>query len=561
MQTTNTRKGLIGRCASQGLMTLPHIPANAFTIFALTTAAFTLLTTAVVGEKNPICGRAYETRQVIMALKGLDMPLDQLWVVLPVAAILYYLTTTFISWYRLRHIPGPRLAAFSYLWLARTAMSGKQWWVYRDMCQQYGPLIRVGPNELSTDDPEVLRQINAARGSYVRDPWYVAARFDPYHDNVFTMLHADQHDRFKAKIASAYAGKGIPALEEGIDDQIRALLDLLRRKYLTQAVDLAEITSFFSMDVITRSAFGREFGYLKTDSDVYGFLGGVRDNWAALAVALDIPYIRRVLFSSWFLKYFGPKATDQTGLGKLMGVAEEVVAKRFAPDGKQEKDMLGSFIDHGLTRQECATEALFMIIAGFENTSCVIRTTMLYLMTSPRVTQKLKMVISETIRNGKASHPITYEEAKRIPYLQAVVYEGIRMRPPAPGLYPKSVPPQGDVIQGKFIPGGTAIGMNTGSLVRSKALFGQDADFFRPERFMEADETKRAEMERNTEMVFGYGRWMCAGKPVAFMEIHKVLFELTRAFDFQLVDPMKPWNSISYSQFIDEDMWVPAWRG
>ncbi|KAH8193877.1 hypothetical protein TruAng_011957 [Truncatella angustata] len=491
-----------------------------------------------------------------MNATALEWLLDQVWFVVPITAILYYLATILTTWYRLRHIPGPRLASFSYIWLARTAMSGKQWWVYRDMCEKYGPLIRVGPNELSTDDPEVLRRINAARSSYGRDAWYIAARFDPYHDNVFTMLQADTHDRFKAKIAGAYAGKGIPALEEGIDDQIRTLVGLLHRTYLTKPVDLAEITSFFSMDVITRSAFGQEFGYLKTDSDVYGFLGGVRDNWAALAVALDIPYIRKLLFSSWFLKYFGPKATDLTGLGKLMGVAEEVVSKRFAPDAEQERDMLGSFIDHGLTRQECMTEALFMIIAGFENTSCVIRTTMLYLMTSPRVMHKLKAAIAEVTQAGKASYPITYEQTRAIPYLQAVVYEGIRMRPPAPGLYPKSVPPEGDVIHGKFIPGGTAIGMNTGSLVRSKRLFGDDADFFRPERFMEVDEIKRAEMERNTEMVFGYGRWMCAGKVVAFMEIYKVLFEMVREFDFQLVDPMKPWDSTSYSQFIDENMWV-----
>jgi hypothetical protein len=118
--------------------------------------------------------------------------------------------------------------------------------------------------------------------------------FDPYHD-VFTMLHADIHDRFKAKIASAYAGKGIPALEEGINDRIRALLELLRRKHLAQPVDLAESTSFFSMDVITRSAFGREFGYLRTDSDVYSFLGGLRGNWAALTIALDTVYPEGVI--------------------------------------------------------------------------------------------------------------------------------------------------------------------------------------------------------------------------------------------------------------------------
>lgn len=101
------------------------------------------------------------------------------------------------------------------------------------------------------------------------------------------------------------------------------------------------------------------------------------------------------------------------------------------------------------------------------------------------------------------------------------------MRSPAPGLYSKLVPAQGDVIHGKTIPGGTAIGMNTSSLLRSKTLFGEDADLFRPERFIEANEAKRVAMERDVELVFGYGRWMCSGKLVAFMELNKVFFEVS----------------------------------
>jgi hypothetical protein len=108
-----------------------------------------------------------------------------------------------------------------------------------------------------------------------------------------------------------------------------------------------------------------------------------------------------------------------------------------------------------------------------------------------------------------------------------VIYEGLRMRSPAPGLYPKVVPQGGDVIKGKFIPAGTAIGMNTSALLRSTSLFGDDAEIFRPERFTEASEATRAEMERNVEMVFGHGRYMCAGKPVAMMELNKVYFEVS----------------------------------
>ena len=43
---------------------------------------------------------------------------------------------------------------------------------------------------------------------------------------------------------------------------------------------------------------------------------------------------------------------------------------------------------------------------------------MLYLMSSPRVYNKLKMVISEAISKGGISSPIKQEEAKAIPYIQ-----------------------------------------------------------------------------------------------------------------------------------------------
>ncbi len=119
------------------------------------------------------------------------------------------------------------------------------------------------------------------------------------------------------------------------------------------------------------------------------------------------------------------------------------------------------------------------------------------------------------------------------------------MRAPAPGLYPKSVPPEGDMIHGKFIPGGTAIGMNTASLFSSTTHFGDDAAIFRPERFTEADEQKRTAMERLVELGFGYGRFQCAGKPVAFMELNKVYFEVRACIPRGLGDLTKAVGSVA----------------
>ena len=66
-------------------------------------------------------------------------------------------------------------------------------------------------------------------------------------------------------------------------------------------------------------------------------------------------------------------------------------------------------------------------------------------------------------------------------------------------------------------------------------MFGPDADLFRPERWFEVDKAQRAEMRRVAELVFGYGRWMCAGKMIAFMELNKVLVEVCSLAVFTVV--------------------------
>jgi hypothetical protein len=59
-----------------------------------------------------------------------------------------------------------------------------------------------------------------------------------------------------------------------------------------------------------------------------------------------------------------------------------------------------------------------MFIAGSDTTAAVIRVTMLHIMSSPQVYQKLKEEIRSAIKEGKVSTPITNAEAKTLPYLQ-----------------------------------------------------------------------------------------------------------------------------------------------
>jgi cytochrome P450 len=78
------------------------------------------------------------------------------------------------------------------------------------------------------------------------------------------------------------------------------------------------------------------------------------------------------------------------------------------------------------------------------------------------------------------------------------------------------------------VPGGTLLGPNFWATGRNTAVFGADADVFRPARWLEVtDVEQHAEMRRVAELVFGYGRWGCAGKMIALLEMNKVFVEVS----------------------------------
>lgn len=238
----------------------------------------------------------------------------------------YILASTFYQWHRLRHIPGPFFASFSYLWIGYSGWSGKQYEMHKPLGRKYGPLVRTGPNEISTDDPETIRRISNAKSVYPRSGWYDGARFHPDSDAMFTMVDPTKHDKFKAKTSHGYSGRETPGLESAIDEQVANLIRLIRQKYVRRKdtsselvlLDLSKVFPQFTLDVISRIALGREFGCVEADKDVHGFYHVVEAHLPLMNVLGDVPWARRVVFSSLGISLFGPKPTDPSGLGRMM---------------------------------------------------------------------------------------------------------------------------------------------------------------------------------------------------------------------------------------------------
>jgi cytochrome P450 len=153
-----------------------------------------------------------------------------------------------------------------------------------------------------------------------------------------------------------------------------------------------------------------------------------------------------------------------------------------------------------------------------------MRSTLLSLVSNPRVYSRLVQEIDDAIACGAISSPITEEEAKRLPYLQAVIREGLRRFPPITQLRERMVPPEGDWYNGTFIPGGTFVGLNAWGL-QLNSVFGDDPEVFRPERWLIEDKESLQQMSQVQELIFGYGTTRCLGIPIAMMNLNKIFVE------------------------------------
>ncbi|KAL0934654.1 benzoate 4-monooxygenase cytochrome p450 [Colletotrichum truncatum] len=465
---------------------------------------------------------------------------------------------------RLRHVPGPFWAHWTDLWLIKAQLSGKLAFTLQDLHNKHGPIVRIAPNWVVVGDGATMRRLWAARSPWKRGAWYRGLRFDPYSDSVFTALDDKQHDSMRAKLAPGYAGKDVEGVQELVDEQVAGLINLLETRYLStehefKTVDLARKVQYFTLDVISAVGFGKKFGYLDSDADTLRYIEVTERSVPSLLVIALQPWMLNIL-QSRTLRPIVPDVTKIMGIGDVIRRAREAVNERYGENPVVKRDILGSFVTHGLTREQAEGETTVQIVAGSDTTAAAIRSTMLFIITNPHVYTRLQAEIDQAAKQGLISSPITDAEARRFEYLQAVIKEGLRIWPPGTGLLPK-VSLKDELMGETHIPAGTNVAWSPFSVTHEKEVFGPDAGMFRPERWLGISKEKYRMMETQTMLLFAGGsRFECLGKNLAMMELNKVYVELLRRFDFTIVNPAIPWTSENYAIHIQREFNVKITR-
>lgn len=160
--------------------------------------------------------------------------------------------------------------------------------------------------------------------------------------------------------------------------------------------------------------------------------------------------------------------------------------------------------------------------AGSDSTASTMQSFCHHVLRSPETYSRIKSELDSATASGSLSTFPQWSEVQALPFFQACLKEAMRVRPAVGLNITRLVPPEGAEIDGQRFPGGTRVALNGWVLHRDRQIFGEDADVFRPERWLEGGEGKAKEMERYM-FQFGGGSHLCKSRSPALPSLIRLL--------------------------------------
>jgi len=166
------------------------------------------------------------------------------------------------------------------------------------------------------------------------------------------------------------------------------------------------------------------------------------------------------------------------------------------------------------------------ILGGADTLAICTKATFYHLLKSPAA--KAKLV--QELRDANLPNPAPFQALEKLPYLDACIKEGLRIHPVVGHIIERVVPATGMILpDGTELPPGTIVGANPWLIHTDKRIFGNDADQYRPERWLcgesESEEAYAARLKvmKDADLSFGGGNRACLGRPLALVELYKVI--------------------------------------
>ena len=175
--------------------------------------------------------------------------------------------------------------------------------------------------------------------------------------------------------------------------------------------------------------------------------------------------------------------------------------------------------------------------AGTDTTSTALQWIMGNMVKYPHVQEKLFMEIKGVV--GAREEEVREDDLQKMPYLKAVILEGLRRHPPGHFVLPHTVR-EDTVLGGYLVPKNVTINFLVAEMGWDPKVW-EDPMAFKPERFLSND-NKSGELlditgSREIKMMpFGVGRRICPGLGLAMLHLEYFVANLVWNFEWKAMD-------------------------
>ncbi|KAF5319303.1 hypothetical protein D9619_008466 [Psilocybe cf. subviscida] len=362
--------------------------------------------------------------------------------------------------------------------------------------------------------------------------------------------------------------------------------------YKHEACDVQDLYARFSLDTASYFLFGRNLDTLSASLPIPGVTGAgpkgsaTNDAWGSFSHAFDMCQINASdsgrIGRFWPLfELFKDKNEEHARAIRqfLDPLVQDAIAKKQVTDKEgsansiADKNFLQHLADSTSNPSLIRDQLLSMLLASRDSTACALTYVTYFLALHPDVMKKLRAEITQHC--GLSEAP-TFDHFRDMKYLRSVINETLRLFPPvplnvretrsSPCLLPSSDRTYSGSSQASFkndrtlglgehetplyMPANTTILYMPLLIQRDPLLWGDTADEFDPERWI--DPARLAKYVANPTMFtpFSAGPRICLGQNYAYNEMSYFIVRLLQQFDrFTLAPEFQPPGTLPPSQW------------
>ncbi|KAI4113095.1 MAG: hypothetical protein LQ345_005852 [Seirophora villosa] len=305
------------------------------------------------------------------------------------------------------------------------------------------------------------------------------------------------------------------------------------------AIEIGNWSSRATLDIIGSAGVGRDFGAIQ-DPDTE--LSATYRKIFQPSQQAKLLGLLSLFLPTWLVRAIPMKrnqeipAAAQTIRKVCRQLIEDKKRNLDAKDQESGRDIISVALSSGgFTEENLVDQMMTFLLAGHETTATGIIWAVHCLSTHPHYQTRLREEIRANLPSIDSSTPATAEALDRLPFLNAVCNEVLRLYPPVVMTLREAA--KDTTICGQYVPKGTMIIVCPSAVNRSKELWGPDASEFNPERWLGPGKMNTGGASSNYAfLTFLHGPRSCIGQVFAKAEFAVLLAGLAGRFEMELED-------------------------